>query len=196
MPNSAKIINEQTHFHGVFIETLGKGVFLKGVSGIGKSETALTLVERGSLLIADDVVIFSLSSNQQEIIGTCPTALKELLEVRGLGIVNMCHLFGNHVIKEKASLSLILELISVTEKDKHAGNRVTPDYSYEDILGVSIPKITISLFSNSNKALIIETAIKYHQLYHANPNKEFNLNSGTLPAFVSSKNSFKRSILL
>lgn len=152
------------HFHGVFMEIFGKGVLLKGESGIGKSEIALTLMDRGSLLISDDSVVFTVSDNR--VIGTCPESLRDLLEIRGLGILNMRHLLGDHILKDHAFLDLIIHFAPDASKKPEIIHPVEPVYSQETILNQTIPEITLSLLPGRNTALVVETAVRYHQHTH------------------------------
>lgn len=161
------MLQRQVYLHGVFMEILGKGVFLKGPSGIGKSETALTLMDRGHLLIADDIVIFSLSSDNQKISGTCPENLRDHLEVRGLGILNVRRLLGANVLKKAATLCFIFSLVAASSEHHFPENRLTPHYTHEDILGVSIPQLHFPISPERNTALLIETAVRYHQEYYS-----------------------------
>lgn len=170
------MLQRQVYLHGVFVEVFGKGVFLKGPSGIGKSEIALTLMDRGHFLIADDIVIFSLSDDNQIILGNCPENLLNHLEVRGLGILNVPRLFERQVLKESAELSFIFNLDACnadTASDMKSSpvqreffeNRLTPHYSHEDILGISVPQLNFPIASGRNMPLLIETAVRYHQEY-------------------------------
>lgn len=148
------------------MEIFGKGVFLTGPSGIGKSETALALIERGNFLIADDSVNFKLSDCSKKIMGSSPENLKNLLEVRGLGVLNMLHLLGEQVLKDQASLNLILHFVPFSFEQSNITHPFEPVYSQKELLGLSIPEITLFILPGRNTALIVETAVRYHQRYH------------------------------
>lgn len=148
-----------SHFHGVFVEIFGKGVLLTGQSGIGKSEVALALLDRGSYFVTDDIVVFKLSSCGKKIMGSCPsTDLKGFLEVRGLGILDVTHLYGTHMLKDEASLSLICQFVSASTI-----NRAERMESKEKILNLPIPKITIPVLPGRNMPLLVETMVRVLQ---------------------------------
>ena len=108
-------INQQTTtLHGVLMEVFGLGVLLMGESGIGKSEIALGLISRGHRLIADDAVTISVDEHN-ELIGSCPELLKDFLEVRGLGILNIRNMFGETAVKYQVSLDLIVKFIDIND---------------------------------------------------------------------------------
>lgn len=144
------------HVHGVFMEIQGIGVLLKGRSGIGKSEAALALLDRGAYLIADDIAVFHVVN--QNIVGSCPENLQDLLEVRGLGILNIAHLLGSHSIKKEVPLHLIIHCIT----QENISISLMPNYSEEEILGLSVPQIQLPVTVGKNIALLIEIAVKYH----------------------------------
>lgn len=149
-------------FHGVFLEVFGVGLLLTGKSGVGKSETALALIDRGSRLVADDSVIFDLADcPDQTLIGRCPAPLKNLLEVRGLGIVNVAELFGPASVKDQVTLRLVIHLLSREEVPEEIF--IKPAYSSLSILEISIPQISLSIASQHNPALLIETAVRHYQ---------------------------------
>ncbi len=144
------------YIHGVFIEVFGKGVLLTGNSGIGKSETALALLDRKNCLISDDVVSFQISSCGKKIMGTCPTEkLQGFLEVRSLGILDVKHLFGPDLLKKDASLDLICELVSAS-----VINRAERIQTQEQLLGMTIPKVVLPVFPGRNMALLVETMVR------------------------------------
>jgi HPr kinase/phosphorylase len=153
--------NSPTHFHGVFVEIFGRGVLLTGQSGIGKSEAALALLDRGNYFISDDIVLFKLSSCGKKAVGSCPSVkFKGFLEVRGLGILNVETLFGATKIKSEATLDLICQLLAVSSTEIDRSERTE---TQEKILDLSIPKVMLPVFPGRNMALLVETAVRTQQ---------------------------------
>lgn len=150
-----------TMLHGVFLEVSGLGVLITGEPSVGKSELALELVSRGHRLVADDVVeVFAVSPDTLE--GRCPELLRDFMEVRGLGILNMRRLFGETAVKQRKNLKLIVHLTpadlwhEVDRLDMKAGNR--------QILGVGIPEVHIPVAVGRNLAVLVEVAVRNHIL--------------------------------
>jgi len=171
MPNPS---TKQTMLHGVFIDALGIGVLLTGVSGIGKSELALGLINRNHRLVADDSVIFTCADNKK-IIGHCPPALQDFLEVRGLGILNIRAMFGDTAIKEQKQLQLVVHIISISNEELHNIDRLHGLHRHFEVLGVQVPEVSIPVAPGRSLAVLIEGAVRNHVLkmtgYHAS--KEF-----------------------
>jgi len=133
---------EVESIHGVFLEVLGTGVLIKGDAGVGKSELALELITRGHRLVADDVVdLKHVAPDTLE--GTCPALIRDFLEVRGLGVLNIRFLFGEMAVKTQKNLKLIVELVHPQEVGEVGLNRLDMVASTETILGVAIPKVRI-----------------------------------------------------
>lgn len=150
---------EATSIHGVFLEVLGTGVLIKGDAGVGKSELALELITRGHRLVADDVV--DLKHVAPEILeGTCPSLIRDFLEVRGLGILNIRYLFGETAVKLQKNLKLIVELVHPQEIGEVGLNRLDMVASAEQILGVAIPKVRIPVAAGRNLAVLVEVAVR------------------------------------
>ncbi|MDP2031748.1 MAG: HPr(Ser) kinase/phosphatase [Thiobacillus sp.] len=150
---------EATSIHGVFLEVLGTGVLIKGDAGVGKSELALELITRGHRLVADDVV--DLKHVAPEILeGTCPSLIRDFLEVRGLGILNIRYLFGETAVKFQKNLKLIVELVHPQEIGEVGLNRLDMVASAEQILGVAIPKVRIPVAAGRNLAVLVEVAVR------------------------------------
>ena len=150
---------ETTSRHGVFLEVLGTGVLIKGDAGVGKSELALELITRGHRLVADDVV--ELKHVAPEILeGSCPTLIRDFLEVRGLGILNIRYLFGETAVKPQKNLKLIVELVHPQEIGEVGLNRLDMVASAEAILGVAIPKVRIPVAAGRNLAVLVEVAVR------------------------------------
>lgn len=151
--------------HGVFLDVLGIGVLLTGAAGIGKSELALGLVNRGHRLIADDAVIFELFA-EETIIGRCPPLLQDFLEVRGLGILDIRVMFGDTAIKESKRLQLIVNIVSLDSDEIKSIDRLHGMYRSCTILGVEIPEVTIPVSPGRNLSILVEGAVRNQVLIH------------------------------
>jgi len=149
--------------HGVFLEVNGIGILLTGDSGVGKSELALELISRGHRLIADDAPEFSRVS-PDTLSGECPAQLKDFLEVRGLGILNIRAMFGDNTIKNTKYLRLIMRLEDMDEKQLQQIDRLRGSHQLQNILGVDIEQITIPVAPGRNLAVIVEIAVRNHIL--------------------------------
>jgi HPr kinase/phosphorylase len=154
---------EATSIHGVFLEVLGTGVLIKGNAGVGKSELALELITRGHRLVADDVVELKHVA-PQTLEGCCPALIRDFLEVRGLGILNIRYLFGETSVKRQKNLKLIVELVHPQEVGETGLNRLDMVASTVPILGVDIPKVRIPVAAGRNLAVLIEVAVRNHIL--------------------------------
>jgi HPr kinase/phosphorylase len=141
--------------HGVLLEVYGLGVLIFGKSGIGKSECALELVKRGHMLVADDVVEIRKMSGRR-LIGSGVSVTKDLIEVRGLGIINIRDLFGIGGILDKAEIELVIELEEWQESVKC--ERIGSQENFCEILEVEIPKVSIPVGPGRNLAVLVETA--------------------------------------
>lgn len=148
------------------MEVLSLGILLTGVSGIGKSEIALSLIDRGHSLIADDSVIFTMNA-PDTIIGHCSPVIQDFLEVRGLGILNIRALFGDTAIKKKKELQLIVNFITLTRDELHFVDRFNGMNRTQDILGCQIPEVSIPVAPGRNLSILVEAAVK-NQLLKAN----------------------------
>lgn len=146
---------ERLSKHGVFVEVFGMGVMLVGSSGVGKSETALELVQRGHRLIADDRVELYMI-DELTLVGEAPEILQNLLEIRGLGIIDVMNLYGVSAIRRSKRLELIIDLVlddGTVEYDRLGSKRET-----EQIFDVLVPKVRIPVKTGRNLAAIIESA--------------------------------------
>ena len=141
--------------HGVLVEVYGEGILLIGDSGIGKSEAAVELLKRGHRLIADDAVeIKKISSNT--LVGTAPKLIRNYIELRGIGIINVAKLFGMGAVRDQNEINMVVNI--VPWNTQQAYDRLGLDEQYEEILGVKIPKNTIPITPGRNLALILEVA--------------------------------------
>jgi HPr kinase/phosphorylase len=154
---------ETDSVHGVFLEVLGIGVLLKGDAGVGKSELALELITRGHRLIADDVVELKHVA-PETLEGVCPPLIRDFLEVRGLGVLNIRYLFGETAVKQQKNLKLIVELVRPQEIGEVGLNRLDMVASTEAILGVAIPKVRVPVAAGRNLAVLVEVAVRNHIL--------------------------------
>ena len=152
---------EKLTLHGVFMEVMGTGVLITGVSSIGKSELALELLTRGHRLIADDAAEFARIA-PDALNGTCPEMLRDFIEVRGLGILNVRAMFGASAIKHSRNLRLIIVLQEMGEAavmDRLHGSR-----RMRTIMEVEIPEITLPVGPGRNLAVLVEAAVRNHIL--------------------------------
>lgn len=162
-----------TTMHGVLIEVFGVGVILKGKSGVGKSETALELVERGHRLIADDLIYIKLIQNHN-LIGFGSDVIKYHMEIRGIGIVNIKDIFGAGAVRKSKQVDLI---ITIEEWDKNKEyERLGLDEKTIDILDVPVTHLIVPIRPGRNLPIIIETAAMNHRLKRMgyNPARELN----------------------
>ncbi len=157
------LLAQKTVLHGVYMEVLGMGVLITGASGEGKSELALELLSRGHRLIADDATEFSRIA-PDIISGACPPALQDFLEVRGLGILSVRDLFGDNSIKKTKYLRLIVHLESMGEERLRALDRLYGAWRTREVLGMSVPEITLPVAPGRNLAVLVETAVRNHSL--------------------------------
>lgn len=149
---------ERTSRHGVFMDILGLGVLLTGESGLGKSELGLELISRGHGLVADDVVdLFRVS--QSAIEGRCPELLRDLLEVRGIGLLDIKAIFGETAVRRKMRLKLIVHLVrkETLERDFE---RLPYEPLHETVLGMPVRKAVIAVDAGRNLAVLVEAAVR------------------------------------
>ena len=149
--------------HGVYLEVHAIGVLLTGPSGVGKSELALELITRGHRLVADDAPQFSRVA-PDIINGTCPAALQDFLEVRGLGLINVRALFGDSAIKTNKYLRLIIRLEPLSKASIKQIDRLEGSYTTQTILDLEIPEITLPVAPGRNLAVLLECAARNHML--------------------------------
>ncbi len=141
--------------HGVLVEVSGEGLLITGDSGVGKSETALELIKRGHRLIADDAVEVR-RINRTTLIGTAPALIRYYMELRGIGVVDVRHTFGVGAVKPETDIDLVVNF--ELWDDGKAYDRLGLETEYTDILGVSLPMLTIPVRPGRNLAVILELA--------------------------------------
>jgi HPr kinase/phosphorylase len=154
----SKKLAQQISMHGVFMDVLGVGVLITGESGLGKSELGLELISRSHGLVADDAVEFSrIAPNMIE--GRCPPLLQNLLEVRGLGLLDIKAIFGETAVRRKMRLKLIVHLVRRSTLEENY-ERLPIDAHYEDVLGLPIRKVVIPVAAGRNIAVLLEAAVR------------------------------------
>ena len=154
----SKHFADRTSMHGVFMDILGLGVMITGESGLGKSELGLELISRGNGLVADDAVdLFRI--NQATIEGKCPALLQNLLEVRGIGLLDIRAIFGETAVRRKMRLKLIVHLVR-RETLENEYERLPYEPLTQDVLGVPVLKVVIQVVAGRNIAVLVEAAVR------------------------------------
>lgn len=158
--------------HGVLVEVYGEGLLLVGDSGVGKSETALELLKRGHRLIADDAVEIRKLSNAS-LVGTAPDLIRNYIELRGIGIINVAKLFGMGAVRTENEINLVVNIVPWNTQEPY--DRLGLEDQYTEILGVQIPVNTIPVTAGRNLAVILEVAAMNNRQRKLgyNPAKEF-----------------------
>jgi HPr kinase/phosphorylase len=153
-----KLQSQQQSMHGVFMDVLGMGVLISGESGLGKSELGLELISRGHGLVADDIVDFT-RIGPQSIEGRCPPLLQNLLEVRGLGLLDIKTIFGETAVRRRMRLKLIVHLVRRSTMENQY-ERLPLEAQTEEVLGVPIRQVTIPVAAGRNIAVLTEAAVR------------------------------------
>jgi HPr kinase/phosphorylase len=151
-----KRLAPKTTVHGVFMDVLGVGVLIMGESGLGKSELALELISRGHGLVADDAVELSRSA-PNVIEGQCPPLLQNLLEVRGLGLLDIRTIFGETSVRRKMKLKLVVRLVRSSADNFE---RLPERDETQDILGIPIRRVMLQVAAGRNLAVLVEAAVR------------------------------------
>lgn len=160
----ARALARRTTLHGTFMEVYSIGVLITGESGAGKSELALELLTRGHRLIADDAPEFTQIAPDM-LDGSCPAMLQDLLEVRGLGILNVREMFGHTAVKRNKYLRLLVHLAEAGRAgSEDAMSRLTGLTDTRHVLDVEVPQITIPVAPGRNLAVLVEAAVRNHLL--------------------------------
>jgi HPr kinase/phosphorylase len=158
-PYLARSLSEFVTRHGVFLDVLGMGVLITGDSGVGKSELALELISRGSGLVADDVVeLYRIGPDVLE--GRCPPLLRDFLEVRGLGMLNIRTIFGETAVRVRKNLKLIVQLEKPVAGIIPGLERLPLNASSEIILANEIRKVQLPVAAGRNLAVLVEAAVR------------------------------------
>ncbi len=154
----SKILADRTTMHGVLMDVLGVGILITGESGLGKSELGLELISRGHGLVADDVVELA-RVGPVTIEGHCPKLLANLLEVRGLGLLDIKAIFGETAVRRKIRLRMIVHLVKhSTLEEKY--QRLPLDVLTENVLGIEVRKVVIPVGLGRNIAVLVEAAVR------------------------------------
>ena len=160
----ARTLAPRVTLHGVFMEIYSIGVLVTGEAGSGKSELALELLSRGHRLVADDAPEFTQIA-PDVLDGTCPELLQDLLEVRGLGVLNVRQMFGDTAVKKNKYLRLIVHLTKpMTEPSTYGYERLTGDSGKRHVLDLDVPLITLPVMPGRNLAVLTEAATRLHIL--------------------------------
>ena len=172
----AEIFAPRKSIHGVLVEVFGLGILILGDSGVGKSETALELIHRGHRLVADDVVDIHCVNGNMLMGAGANKIIGHHMEIRGLGIINITHMFGVRAIRNQKEIQLVVML--ETWDSSRAYDRLGLEDQFMDILGVSVPRLEIPVKPGRNIPIIIETAAMNERLKSMGYNaaKEFNKN--------------------
>ena len=141
--------------HGVLVEIYGEGVLLEGDSGIGKSETALELIKRGHRLVADDAVEIKRVADNS-LVGSAPEIIRYYMELRGIGVINVRHIYGVGAVKPETNVDLVVHMEHWV--NGKAYDRLGLESETEVILGVTVPRVTIPVTPGRNLAVILELA--------------------------------------
>lgn len=169
-----RVLAVSTVKHGVFLDVFEIGVLITGASGLGKSELALELISRGHSLVADDAV--ELHRTAPEVLeGRCPPMLRDFLEVRGLGVLNIRHIFGETSIRPKKILKLIINLVPADDEYMKQLDRLSIRTETESILNVDIRSVVLPVAAGRNLAVLVEAAVRNYilQLRGKDSTREF-----------------------
>lgn len=160
--------------HGALVEVFGVGVLIQGDSSVGKSEAALGLIERGHRLVSDDVVYVQ-KKDSRHLEGSSPELTRHLLEIRGIGIINVAHLYGAISVRQSVQIEMIMRLEEWD--DSHYYDRVGLEEKFQEIFNIRIPFYVLPVKPGREVTLLIETTVLNHRLkemgYHSA--KEFNI---------------------
>lgn len=158
-----RVLAPSCSLHGVLLDVLGVGVMITGESGVGKSELALELISRGHGLVADDVVELRRIA-PETLEGRCPPVLRDYLEVRGLGMLNIRTIFGETAVRRYKNMKLIVHLQNTATTDTHQLERLPISNLTETIMKVDIPKVIIPVAAGRNLAVLVEAAVRSYVL--------------------------------
>ncbi len=175
--------------HGTLVEAFGVGVLIQGDSSVGKSEAALGLIERGHRLISDDVVKVRLREGTY-LEGSGPELTRHLMEIRGIGIINVAHIYGAVCVRDDKTVELIVKLEEWD--DRRFYDRVGLDEKYCDILGIKVPYHVLPVKPGRDVVLLIETIVLNHRLKEMGYNSAKEFNAKLLETISKKQNEKKR----
>ena len=155
----ARALAPRVTVHGVYMEVMGMGILITGESGIGKSELALELLSRNHRLISDDAVEF-IRVAPDVLVGQCPTALSDYLEVRGLGILDVRLMFGETAVRHKKRLHMIVRMVQMQKNRLSQIDRLAARQLTRPVLDVDIPEVVLYVGAGRNLAVLVETATR------------------------------------
>lgn len=155
-----ELLAPRTVIHGELLDLYGVGVLMTGKSSVGKSETALELIQRGHRIVADDAVFVRRVSDR--LVGTSPEVIRYMMEVRGVGIVDVKQLYGAGAVKDTMLIDMIVRLETWDSEKEY--DRIGSDRQEESILGIALPLYTIPVKAGRNLAVILEVAARNHRL--------------------------------
>ncbi len=169
-----RVLATSTVKHGVFLDVFEVGVLITGQSGLGKSELALELISRGHGLVADDAVELY-RTGPETLEGRCPPMLRDFLEVRGLGILNIRAIFGETAVRPKKPLKLIINLVLANDEYMQSLDRLSIQSETQTILNVAIRSVTLPVAVGRNLAVLVEAAVRNYilQMRGKDSTKEF-----------------------
>jgi HPr kinase/phosphorylase len=175
----ARALSPKTVLHGVMLEVFGLGLLLEGKSGVGKSECALELIERGHRFIADDVVDVR-AIQGRTLVASSSRVIAHHMEIRGIGIINIAHLFGVSRIRNEKEIDFVVNLEPFDRKKKY--ERLGLDEMSREVLGVRIPCVELPVQPGTNIPILVETAAMNQRLKMVgyNPAREFSKKVSTL----------------
>ena len=159
----ARSLAPRITLHGVFMEIYSIGVLVTGDSGAGKSALALELISRGHRLVADDAPEFTQIA-PDVLDGTCPELLQDLLEVRGLGVLNIREMFGDTAVKRNKYLRLVVHLEQTPQQSDEAMARITGETHSRKVLDLDVPVVELPVAAGRNLAVLTEAAVRLHLL--------------------------------
>lgn len=175
--------------HGTLVEAFGVGLLIQGDSSVGKSEAALGLIERGHRLISDDVVYLKVREGLH-LEGSGPELTRHLMEIRGIGIINVAHLYGAVCVRDEKKLDIVVKLEEWD--DRHFYDRVGLDERFTEILGIKIPYHTLPVKPGRDVVLLLETIALNHRLKEMGYNSAQEFNQKLLTT-ISQRQNNRRS---
>ncbi len=175
--------------HGTLVEAFGVGVLIQGDSSVGKSEAALGLIERGHRLISDDVVRIKLREGTY-LEGSGPELTRHLMEIRGIGIINVGHLYGAVCVRDEKTVDIVIKLEDWD--DRRFYDRIGLDEKYCDILGIKIPYHILPVKPGRDVVLLLETIVLNHRLKEMGYNSAKEFNTKLLETIAKKQNQGKQ----